>query len=42
MSLREALELEDAAHHRQREALHLQDVLKANAEAEANRKARHG
>lgn len=31
LTLREALQLEDASHHRQREALLLQDALRASA-----------
>lgn len=40
MSLKEALELEQVAQHRQREALHLQDVIREEAEREEARKRR--
>ena len=38
MSLREALQLEAAAHHRQRESLRLQDALEEEAAREAARR----
>jgi len=40
MSLREALQLEAVAHHRQREALLLQDALRKAAEAETEKRRR--
>jgi len=42
MSLREALELEAVAHHRQRESLVLQDAIREEADRERDRKARGG
>ncbi len=42
MSLREALEMEDVAHYRQREALLLQDALKDASARDAARQAAIG